>query len=318
MVTSHGRRINKLLRKIFKPTPSVAGKNCGIFMIYGPLSWFKEAYQKDYNYLGILMQKSIYEKSVEYLKSDPLKHLTTLKYLSLYQDKLTVSLVEGSQKWALLVTIPTQILSYDTTTYPYANRAIFLNGTSEQLKYKLLETLPKSNYVLRLNESLDLDNLINRFDISKGNSYISYSCSSIDDSFKDIIVPGNTNITDEAIDIIKRNGYIESDIRKYFNNGAVWFGFIKDNRIRSICFIYQNYDNIWEIAGVHTPETERKKGYARIVVTSALTYILERKLTPRYVTDIRNIYSIQLAESLQMKQFLRINHFLLSPRQVSH
>lgn len=60
------------------------------------------------------MQKSIYEKSIVYLESDPLKHITTLKYLSLYRDQLTVDLIEDSKNWALLVTIPTQVLSYDT------------------------------------------------------------------------------------------------------------------------------------------------------------------------------------------------------------
>ena len=49
-----------------------------------------------------------------------------------------------------------------------------------------------------------------------------------------------------------------------------------------------------------------------MVVNSALTYILERSLVPRYEADVRNINSIKLAESLKMKQFLRIDHFLLS------
>lgn len=100
--------------------------------------------------------------------------------------------------------------------------------------------------------------------------------------------------------------------KRHFNNGAVWFGLLKENRIRSICFVYQNYDDIWEIAGVHTLETERRKGYARTVVTSALAYLLEKKLTPRYMAEIRNTNSMKLAESLQMKQFLRMDHFLLS------
>lgn len=101
-------------------------------------------------------------------------------------------------------------------------------------------------------------------------------------------------------------------MRKYFDNGAVWFGYVSDDIIRSACFIYRNYADIWEIAGVHTPQTERRKGYARIVVTSALTHILDRGLVPRYETDVRNTSSIKLAESLKMKQFLRIDHFLLT------
>lgn len=258
------------------------------------------------------MQDSLYLKSVEYLKSNTLKHLSTLKHLFLYKDNVTIDLIEDSLKWALLVKIPTKFLSYDSATYPNANQAIFLNGTSDELKYYLLDKLPDDNYILRLNENLNLATYKNRFQVAVGNSYVSYSCSSIDDIYRDDMVLGNPNITDKAIDIIKRNGYTEPEIRKYFNNGAIWFGYIIDDIIRSICFVYRNYEDIWEIAGVHTPETERMKGYARIVVTSALAYILDRRLIPRYEADVRNVNSIKLTESLKMKQFLRVDHFLLN------
>lgn len=259
------------------------------------------------------MTDSFFEKSIEYLKTDSFKHLSTLKYLSLYQSKLTINLLEDTQNWALLVTIPTEILSYDKATYPNANKAIFINGTSEQLKYRLLDALPENNYILRLNEDLNLSTLENRFKIKKRNLFISYSCSTFDDSPANIIVPGDTQITDEAIEIIKSNGYSGNEITKYFDNGAVWFGLEINNKIRSACFIYQNYDNIWEIAGVHTLETERNKGYARIVVTSALAHLLKRNLVPRYEAEILNTNSIKLAQSLKMKEFLLINHFLLNP-----
>lgn len=94
---------------------------------------------------------------------------------------------------------------------------------------------------------------------------------------------------------------------------------IQDNIIRSICFVYQNFENIWEVAGVHTPETERRKGYGRMVVNSALAYLLERKLIPRYEADVLNLNSIKLAESLQMRPFLKMDHILLrSPRKMGY
>jgi len=110
------------------------------------------------------------------------------------------------------------------------------------------------------------------------------------------------------------NEYTEPEIRKYFDSGALWFGYIIENEIKSACFIYHNYSDIWEIAGVHTIETERNKGYARIVVSSALKYIFERNFTPRYVTEYRNVNSVKLALGLGLKEFLRVNHFLLNPR----
>lgn len=218
------------------------------------------------------MRDSLLEKTIEYLKTDSFKHLSTLKYLSLYRDKLTISLLEESHNWAVLVTIPTEILSYDTATYPDANKAIFINGTSESLKYRLLDTLPKSNYILRLNEDINISGLKNRFRIKNGNSFVSYSCSVFEDYTANSIVPGNTHITDEVANIIMNNGYSEEEIKKYFDNGAAWFGIEVNNKIRSVCFVYQNYNRIWEIAGVHTLETDRNKGYARIAVTSALAH----------------------------------------------
>ena len=259
------------------------------------------------------MTDSLFEKSIEYLNSDSFKHLSTLKYLTLYRDKLTINLLEERNNWAILVTIPTEILSYDTATYPYANKAIFINGTSEQLIKNLLNTLPENNYILRLNEDINLSDMKSRFKIKNGNAFVSYSCSTFEDYAANSIVSGSTHITDEAINLIINNGYSENEIKKYFDNGSVWFGVTMNDRIRSVCFVYQNYNKIWEIAGVHTLETERNKGYARIVVNSAIAYLLKCNLVPRYEADVRNTNSIKLAQSLNMKEFLRINHFLLSP-----
>ncbi len=259
------------------------------------------------------MTDSLFEKSITYLETDSFKHLSTLKYLTLYRDKVTIHLLEERNNWAILVTIPAEILSYDTATYPYANKAIFVNGTSEQLKKRLLNSLPEDNYILRLNEDMNLSDMRNRFRIENGNAFVSYSCSTFEDCAANHIVPGSTHITDEAVSLMMKNGYSENEIKKYFDNGSVWFGVKMNDRIRSVCFVYQNYNDIWEIAGVHTLETERNKGYARIVVASAIAYLLKSNLVPRYEADARNTNSIKLAQSLNMKEFLRINHFLLSP-----
>lgn len=74
--------------------------------------------------------------------------------------------------------------------------------------------MPNDNYVLRLRDKFDLTQLQKRFTIDKGNSYISYTCSSIADTLA--IIPGSTDMTEEAIHLMKRNGYTELDIRNYF------------------------------------------------------------------------------------------------------
>jgi len=259
------------------------------------------------------MNEAIYRKSIEYLKSDLFKHMVTLKYLTIYRDVATVVLLRDGPQWAISVAIPTSALTYDTATYPQANKAIFINGTSDKLKEALLDTFLEGDYILRLNEELDLSKLKNRFNVVKGNSFISYSCSTIDDIATDYMVPANAQITDKAIDIITKNDYTEAEVRKYFAAGALWFGLEISAELKSVCFIYQNYDDIWEIAGVHTLEPERNKGYGRIVVGSALKYMRGRGFVPRYVANSQETSSIKLAESLDMKPFLKIEHFLLSP-----
>lgn len=258
------------------------------------------------------MSVPVYEKSVAYLKTDLFKNLATLKFLTLYQDAPVLNLVEDAPGWALLVTIPTRILPYDTATYPEAKVAVFINGNSEPLKQRLLETLSPDNYVLRLNEELALSGLEKRFQIKAGNSYLSLSGSMAPDFAINGLIPGSTQITAEAIDLFRRNGYTETEIRKYFERGAVWFGLMINGNIRSGCFIYQNFGDIWEIAGVHTLESDRNKGYAKTVVASALTYLWRRNLFPRYDVHVDNHHSIKLAQSMGLKEFLRMNHFLLS------
>jgi len=256
------------------------------------------------------MEIGIHKKAIEYLQSDPLKHLTTLKYLSLYHDNATVQLAEDISEWALSVTIPTRILTYDSTTYPNAEKAVFVNGTSERLKKELLDKLPDNSYILRLNEELDLYPLINRFNVSKENTFVSYSCLELPGISFDYI-SSRSEITEEAISIFIKNDYTEPELRKHFKNSALWFGLVKENKIKSACFIYQNYGDIWEIAGVRTLEKERNKGYAQTVVTSALKSILEKNYVPRYETEEKNTNSVNLALSLGMEEFLRIDHYLL-------
>jgi hypothetical protein len=260
------------------------------------------------------LDNKIYGKAIKYLNSDVLKHLPTLKYLSLYRAYAEINLVEDSGDWAVMVSFPTSILSYDTATYPKARRAVFLNGISESLKHDLLATLTPDNYLLRLNEDLDLSRYSDRFAVSAGNVYISFSGSAIPNSSIEVTISPNPEIGSEAVELIAHNGYTSNDLAGYFGNGAQWFGLMANEHLASACFVYQNYGNIWEIAGVHTIETERKHGYATTVVCSALAFLLQRGLVPRYDTNQKNLISINLARRLGMKEFLTIKHFLLETR----
>src|SRR3989304_3292387 len=123
------------------------------------------------------MLDSAYVKSIGLLSANVLKNLSTLKYLAIYRDYADVQLVEETHEWAVLAAFPTNILSYDTATYPKARTAIFLNGSNDRLKHKLLDSLRPDSYVLRLNENLDLSVHGKRFAIYPGNAYVSFTGS---------------------------------------------------------------------------------------------------------------------------------------------
>jgi hypothetical protein len=254
-----------------------------------------------------------YNRAVKLLESDIPKHLVTLKYLALYKKDAAVEIDGDGKRWAVLSSFPTSILSFDREAYPRAEVALFVNGTDDALKHRLLNELPINNYVLRLNEPLDLSGL-DRYSVSRGYTYNSYTCQKLSQTAPGIVLLPNSRLTEDAIKFFALNNHDEPDLIKYFKKGAKWFGIIKDNEIKSACFIYEDYANVREIGGMRTLEHERRKGYARVVTYSALKYLLDNRLTPRICTEEKNVNSIRVVQSLDMNQFLRIEHFLLNPK----
>jgi len=259
------------------------------------------------------MDKKVYTKALEHLNEDVLKNLSTLKYLTLYHNHAEVHLVEDAWDWAALSVFPTAILSYDTSTYPTARQALFLNGSSKTLKHGLLAALKPDHFLLRLNEDLDLSRYQEKYKVSPGHSYISFSGFSSGTASGQARITPQDKLTPEAVAFFGRNGYTPDDLKKYYRQGAQWFGHTIDGKLVSACFVFPNYNGIWEIAGVHTLEEYRRRGFAVTVVQAALLYLLGRGLTPRYEAEQDNTASIELARCLKMKEFLTIRHFLLEP-----
>ena len=65
-----------------------------------------------------------------------------------------------------------------------------------------------------------------------------------------------------------------------------------------------------EIAGVYAIPSERRKGYARLLVESALHTLTLRQCIPRYQVHEDNHASIQLAEKIGLRRFVTMDHWL--------
>ena len=259
------------------------------------------------------MDEAIFSKAIKLLETNIPLNVATLKYLTAYKEYGRVKVAGEKGGWAVFSSFPTSILSYDSKVYTNARTAVFVNGTSEKHIQQLFEELPEDSYVLRLNAPMDLKPLERRFKVARGYAYNSYTCAVLPEKAPPVILPPLSELTEEAIHLFEMNDHSRENLEKYFKNGARWFGYSEDGKIKSLCFTHEDYGRFREIGGVRTLETERRKGYAYIVVYSALKYLLENKLAPRYVTEENNENSILLAKSLGMKRFLRIEHFLLEP-----
>jgi RimJ/RimL family protein N-acetyltransferase len=112
--------------------------------------------------------------------------------------------------------------------------------------------------------------------------------------------------------MIGLNGYEPQELSRYFSAGALWFGVQEKSRFLSVCFIYQNHDRVWEIAGVYTDPNFRGKGLEKKVVTASLQYLLSGHLIPRYQAKWDNIASIRLAKSLGLVEFLKVSNYLIA------
>ncbi len=79
----------------------------------------------------------------------------------------------------------------------------------------------------------------------------------------------------------------------------------------SACFVFQNYKQIWEIAGVSTQPDFRRQGLGSIIVSGALKYLSGSGLVPRYQVRWDNHASIRLAKSCGLIEFLQLDHYIL-------
>jgi RimJ/RimL family protein N-acetyltransferase len=107
------------------------------------------------------------------------------------------------------------------------------------------------------------------------------------------------------------NGYLDSEMARYFADGARWFAILNETKAQSAGFVFRNFESVWEIGGVLTHPEFRRHGLARQVVAAALRYLIEHGQIPRYQVRSDNLPSIGLAEASGLREFLRMDHLLL-------
>ncbi len=244
------------------------------------------------------------------LRGDPLRHIVTLKMLSAYGAAMQLRFAEDDSGWALVSELPLGAFPYDAATYGTSGLAVLVDGTSAPLKLSLLQALPRQFLVVKT-----YDAVVQRYATAEwGAEHVATFLSfTTDTAFaEDPSVKRSTDLSMEAAKLFASNGYTDQELWRAFDNGACWFGVQRDEQLASACFVFQNFDRVWEIAGVATEPAFRRQHLAATVVRSAVNHLIALKRLARYQVAADNVASVQLARAAGLHEFIRIEHHVVA------
>ncbi|ANY67226.1 hypothetical protein BBD42_12680 [Paenibacillus sp. BIHB 4019] len=272
---------------------------------------------------------------VRLLEEDTLTNITLLKMIEAYEASIIIQFIEGSEpsQWGLLLLLPVEAYPYDQQTYPEADYIAFVAYTEQSLLPELLTAVPAgTRLVFKLQKDEYREQLANYYELEQARAYISYTSQDeltsssvqhhklhkpIHKAIRNEDVVKHEALAEELLPLLCSNGYTPEELRGYFAAGAYSFVIYRDGEAAAGCFIFRNYNEIWEIAGVHTREHWRGQGLARQLVAAALEQLRQLGLRPRYHVLETNAASIRLAESLGLLPFMKLTHHTMrSPAAV--
>jgi RimJ/RimL family protein N-acetyltransferase len=258
-------------------------------------------------------------KIVDFLNVDQFRHLVHLKYLRLYADSIQYHFFDENDPCGVLLRYPTQAVSWDASYYPHTTDVLLPVASNYAVARKVaqfaVDTVPSASpIVIKFCERETKAAFGEVFSLAPARVFLSYSTRLPIPASNDDHVMVSAKLDETCAALYLKNGYSRADLDKHFADGALSFTRYEGHEPVCTCFVFRNLEAVWEIGGVHTVEQVRRKGYARLVVQKAVNTLLERSHLPRYQTDAANIPSIQLAESIGLRPYLRFEHYLATPK----
>ncbi|MDB5084100.1 MAG: hypothetical protein JWN30_986 [Bacilli bacterium] len=245
------------------------------------------------------------------LNEDLFANISLLKMIDTYGEGINFRLSEQDSVWALLLILPTSRSSFDSSLYPDTEAVVYMSCSHPQHLNEVLKELPNNKkYIFKVQKPEYASILGNFFRLQRKRGFNSYTTNEHFLYSYDHDVVEEASFNGRLKPLWAENGHDLEEINYYFNKGARSFTMYQANAVISTCLIFPNYKHIWELGAVYTLETMRGKGYARRVVTSALSRLLEMNLIPRYQVVDTNRASIKLAESIELKRFMVLEHLI--------
>jgi GNAT superfamily N-acetyltransferase len=250
------------------------------------------------------------------LEEDPMRNLVTLKMLTCYPGAMDFELLREEKRWALLSLLEVSASAWDRETYPDCKYAAFINGNDGDKMIQLLARLPKEDLVVKTTDEVVWEWLVQTRNGTKVLAFHSFTSEVKSGAGTPDEKIASSSVHNEAAwKMFRANGYVDEELVQYFRNGAKWFGIKEDGQLASACFVFENYQRVWEIAGVYTQPDYRRRGLARKVVEAALVYLAQAGLVPRYQARWDNHPSLSLARACGLNEFLRMEHYIVRKRE---
>ena len=238
------------------------------------------------------------------LRTDPFKYVVHLKMLDAYADQMLWYGDEGGV--ALL--LPAAAHPYDARSYPDADWIVLLATAQPDAADRLVARLPRGpKLVFKLVDELSKAAVLRAFPAQRVTGFVSYTLPA-GDFARDPRVEVARNLDERLLPFFQANGYTQPELEHDFSQGSVSFSLFGDCPL-STCYIFKNYERIWEIGGVHTAPAYRGQGLAKVVVAAALGELLATRRIPRYQVNEANLPSRAVAEGLGMQPFVFTEHF---------
>jgi GNAT superfamily N-acetyltransferase len=249
--------------------------------------------------------------ALAYLQRNPLKHITMLKLLHTYGEAISCAYCEREDAAGALISFPPAVFPYDAQTYPQAERIVLLSTGGPPAAEALLDTLPQGTaLVFKLVDPADKAVVARRFALRRTLGFASYT-SAAGQAWPTVEgVLASEELDPQLAELFVAQGHDRAELAAWFARGSLTFAIYEDGHPLAACYIFPNFGAIWEIAGVYTAPEARRRGYGARVVSAALHALAARGLTPRYQVYEENQPSIALAESIGLRHFVTIEHFV--------